>query len=212
IPAFLYFFQKLYPFSWINDPSRRTAGAAGGCMLVRRADLDAIGGVETIRDRIIDDCALAVEIKRHAPIRLYLSKRATSLRPYNSLNDIWKMVRRTAFVQLNHSVVALLGTVIGLFIVYGMPPVATIAGAYLNNDQIWVPGLAAWILMSLSYAPILLRYRVPLWSSLFLPVAAGLYTLMTIDSGRLYLFGNAPGWKGRHYGELHKTDRKSPGA
>lgn len=211
IPAFVYFFQKLYPFSWVNNPSRQTAGAAGGCMLVRRATLEAMGGLEIIKHAIIDDCALAAEIKRYAPVRLYLSKRASSLRPYNSLKDIWKMVRRTAFVQLNYSILTLIGTILGLIVIYGVPPAATIIGASIGNDQIWVPGLAAWILMSISYAPTLLRYGMPLWTSFFLPVAACLYTLMTIDSGRMYLFGKAPDWKGRRYATLHKTNRKPSG-
>ena len=205
IPAFIIFFQKLYPFAWINDPSRNTAGAAGGCMLVRRDTLEAIGSIAVIKDRIIDDCALAAEIKRRAPIRLYLSTRARSLRAYDRLDDVWKMVRRTAFVQLNRSVLLLGAVVAGMIVVYAVPPVATLWGWTVGNSQIWAPGVSAWIIMSVAYMPTVARYQQPSWCVFLLPLAAVMYTLMTLDSARLHLIGKAPAWKDRRYPSVGET-------
>ena len=70
IPAFVFFFAMLYPFAWVNDPDRRTAAAAGGCMLVRRDALKAAGGLEAIAGESIDDCALAARLKRQGPCGL----------------------------------------------------------------------------------------------------------------------------------------------
>lgn len=207
IPAFVFFFQKLYPFAWINDPRRKTAGAAGGCMLVRCTAIDAAGGIRAIHDQIIDDCALAATIKPQAPIKLYLATKTRSLRTYARLTDIWHMVRRTAFVQLRQSVLALLGTAIAMLIVYGGPPLTAIWGMFTGNSQIWVPGLAAWIMMTVAYMPTVIRYGLPGWRAYFLPVAAFLYVLMTVDSARLYLFGRAPVWKGRHYSPRARVQR-----
>lgn len=199
IPAFIFFFQKLYPFGWINDPNRSTAGAAGGCMLVQRSALEDAGGIDAIRDQVIDDCALAAAIKPHAPIKLYLSGETVSQRAYTELDEIWHMVRRTAFVQLRHSALAVVGTVVAMFLIYWGPPVTAAWGALLDNSQIWVPGLAAWVLMSLAYMPTVMRYRLPGWRAFSLPVAGLLYILMTVDSARLHLAGRAPEWKGRRY-------------
>jgi glycosyltransferase involved in cell wall biosynthesis len=57
IPAFVFFFQMLYPFARVNRPPAASGAAAGGCMLVRREP--AHGGRHR-RDPValIDDCAL----------------------------------------------------------------------------------------------------------------------------------------------------------
>ena len=124
----MFFFAKLYPFSWINNPRNRTAGAAGGCMLVKRTALEEAGGIESIRGALIDDCSLAAQIKhrgegRH-PIRLDLTDRSVSLRPYDSWRDIWNMIARTAFTQLHYSPLLLAGTLLGMTIIYLVPPAA----------------------------------------------------------------------------------------
>ncbi|MEO5338269.1 MAG: glycosyltransferase [Magnetospirillum sp. WYHS-4] len=192
IPAFVFFFQKLYPFPWVNDPDRRTAGAAGGCMLVRRETLEQAGGIAAIRDRVIDDCALAALLKKEGPIWLGLARDGTrSLRAYESLGDVWRMVARTAFVQLDRSVFKLVGTVAGMAFLYLLPPLGALAGH--------PSALLAWLLMAYAYGPTLVIYRRPAWESLLLPVAAFLYTLMTLDSARRHWLGKGGAWKGRTY-------------
>ena len=88
IPAFVFFFQMLYPFAWVNDSSARTAAAAGGCMLVERFALEKAGGVAKIRGALIDDCALARLMKTEGPIWLGLSDQVRSLRTYPEIGDI----------------------------------------------------------------------------------------------------------------------------
>lgn len=195
IPPFVFFFKMLYPFAWVNRADRPTAGAGGGCMLVRRTALARIGGIESIRDALIDDCTLAAALKRHGRIRLDLTDEAESLRDYGHVGEIWRMVARTAYTQLRYSPWLLAGTVAGLVVTYLVPPVVTIAG----QGAARYVALAAWAIMSGCYLPMLLFYRrSPLWAP-FLPVAALVYLGATIDSARRHWAGVGGAWKGRVY-------------
>lgn len=202
IPAFVFFFQKLYPFRWVNHPDNSTAGAAGGCILIKQDALARIGGLECIRQALIDDCALAQAVKSSAPrtkIWLGLSDLTQSLRPYDSLQTIWDMVARTAFTQLEYSPALLLGTVLSMTLIYLVPPITFLLGIMLGNSAILFVGLAGWLLLSFSYLPTLRFYHQPLVYGLLLSAIAFLYTLMTIDSALRHWQGRGGAWKGRVY-------------
>jgi hopene-associated glycosyltransferase HpnB len=196
IPAFIFFFQMLYPFAWANDPRRATAAAAGGCMLVRRTALEEAGGIESIRAELIDDCSLAARIKhrgegRH-PIRLDVAARSVSLRPYDNSGEIWNMIARTAFTQLRYSGWLLAGTLAGMTIIYLIPPIA----ALLLGPLDW-PAWLAWAAMCCAYAPMLRYYgRSPLWAP-FLPLVALFYVGATFASAVRYWRGKGGQWKAR---------------
>ena len=200
IPAFVFFFQKLYPFSWVNDPARKTAAVAGGSMLVRESALARIGGIDVIAGELIDDCALARRIKSSGGrIRLALATETRSIRVYGTLAATWRMVARTAFHQLNYSVIALLGTVIGMFFFYLSPPVMVVWAAVVGEWPAAVAASAAWFTMGWAFAPTLYRYGLSPWYGFTLPVAGFLYTLMTLDSARRHWLGKGGTWKGRTY-------------
>lgn len=200
IPAFVYFFQKLYPFAWIADPHRRTAGAAGGCVLVRRSRLEALGGLAAIRDRLIDDCALARAVKRSGGrIWLGLAEASHSLRAYPDLDAIWQMVARSAYTQLRHSPLLLGGTVLGMVWLYLAPPLLLLGYPLHGDAATALVAAAAWALMALSYRPMLAYYGEPSRAALLLPIAGLLYTAMTVDSARVYLKSGGNRWKGRDY-------------
>jgi hopene-associated glycosyltransferase HpnB len=194
IPAFVFFFLKLYPPAWIARDGATTAGAAGGCMLVRPQALVRSGGLAAIRSQIIDDCALARSIKQ-AGGRVYLglTREARSLRPYGSLREIGQMIARTAFNQLRHSWVLLFGTLLGLLVTYLMPPLLLLGGSRMAVAC----GASAWAIMSLCYAPMVRFYRLnPLWT-LTLPAAAAFYAAATVYSAWQYQLGRGGQWKGR---------------
>lgn len=198
IPPFIFFFQKLYPFSWVNDNARPEAAAAGGCVLVRTATLQSVGGIASIRDKLIDDCALAARIKRRrGAIWLGLSDATRSLRPYPRLRDVWAMVARTAFTQLDHSAGKLLVTVLGMLVLYIMPPVTLLYGLASGDWELAALGAGGWALMAVSFMPTLAFYRLSAAWSLLLPLAACLYIMMTFDSARLSWQGRGGAWKGR---------------
>jgi len=193
IPAFVFFFLKLYPPAWVRDPRRRTAGAAGGCLLVRAATLTKIGGMAAIRGEVIDDCALARAVKRAGGgVWLGLAGEQRSLREYPTLADAGRMISRTAFTQLRYSTPRLLGAVAGMALTYLAPPLLLAAGG--------VPaalGALAWALMTAAYIPALRLYRLsPLWA-LALPLAALFYTGATVSSALRYWRGRGGSWKGR---------------
>ncbi len=204
IPAFVYFFQKLYPFPLVNDRARRTAAAAGGCMLLRRDALEAAGSVQIVNDALIDDCALARALKRIGPIWLGLTDASRSIRPYRGLGDIWDMVARSAYAQLRYSPLLLAGSVAGMGLLYLVPPVVGIAAlfgdpALVETRVTYTLGLGIWFASSVSYWPTLRVYGRSRLTSLLLPLAAFVYTLMTLDSALRHWRGQGARWKGRSY-------------
>jgi hopene-associated glycosyltransferase HpnB len=203
VPAFVYFFQKLYPFPRVNDPRARTAGAAGGCVLVRREALARAGGIETLRGEVIDDCALGRAVKRSGPIWLGLSAAERSVRPYAGIGDVWHMVARSAYTQLHHSPALLVGTVVGLALLYLLPPLAAFAWPWHGDAPAAALGAAAWAVQAVTFVPTLALYgRSPAWA-LALPVAGVLYAAMTIDSARRHRSARGATWKGRSGAGAH---------
>jgi hopene-associated glycosyltransferase HpnB len=195
VPAFVYFFQMLYPFAKVNDPRSTVAAAAGGTILLRRAALERIGGLAAIKDALIDDVALAREIKRGGPIFLAHTQLAASIRPYRRFADIWHMISRTAFTQLRYSPLMLLLTIAGLAIVWFVPPYeAVFAGGWR-----FYCGVAACILAASSYVPTLDRYRRNKFGALAMPVIAVFYMAATIASAVNYWRGKGASWKNRAY-------------
>jgi hopene-associated glycosyltransferase HpnB len=197
VPAFVYFFQKLYPFPRINDPRARTAGAAGGCMLVRAEALARAGGIESIRGEVIDDCALGRALKARGPIWVGLGPSEYSFRPYPRLADVWDMVARSAYTQLGYSPWRLAGAALGLVLVYLVPPLVALGWPLHGGGAAAGMGLAAWALMAWTFQPTLRDYARSPWLGLALPVAGALYLGMTVDSARRHHQGRGAEWKGR---------------
>ncbi len=199
IPPFVFFFRKLYPFSWVNDPGRRVAAAAGGCVLLRRSALERIGGIGAVREALIDDIALARAVKPGGPIRLVLTDGSRSIRRYRSLGEIWTMVARSAFDQLDYSGLALIGTVSAMTLVYAVPPALALS-LPLHGDAVAAAlGMSAWIAMAFAVYPTVRLYGLPPWAGLALPVAAVLFVAMTLDSARCHWTGRGRAWKSRVY-------------
>jgi len=193
IPAFVFFFQMLYPFAWVNRPGSPTAAAAGGCMLVRGDALARAGGIEAIRGTLIDDCALGRKLKSVGPIWLGLTENAHSLRPYSGVSGIGRMVSRSAYDQLRYSPVLLTGAVAGLALTFFVPPLFALFGTGLPQ----IIGIAAWVMMAFAFVPILRFYGVsPVWG-IALPVIAAFYLTFTLDSAYQHARGRGGMWKGR---------------
>lgn len=193
VPAFVFFFEMLYPFAWVNDPKRPTAAAAGGSMLVTREALEKAGGIAAIRTALIDDCALGAKLKRVGPVWLGLTERVSSVRPYPQFSDIRKMVARSAYAQLHYSLLLLLATVLGLTLVY----LAPLALALFGDGPPRALAAATWALMALAFVPILRFYHLsPTWA-LALPLIAATYMAFTVDSAIQHWLGRGGMWKGR---------------
>jgi hopene-associated glycosyltransferase HpnB len=200
IPAFVFFFRLLYPFAWINDSARATAGAAGGCVLLADPLLVRIGGIARISGELIDDCSLATEVARvGGTLWLGLTSRSRSVRPYRGLAPIWAMVARTAYTQLRYSPWLLAGTVAGMLLLYVAPVAAVVLGVLRRRPSVAVPGIVAWGVMSAAYAPTVRLYRQPWWRAFTLPFAGVLYTAMTIDSALRHARRQGGTWKGRDF-------------
>lgn len=213
IPPFVFFFQMLYPFVWVNDPHRRTAAAAGGCVLIRREALERAGGLAVIRGELIDDCALGRLIKDKADsgrggIWLGLASGSHSVRPYEGLAGIWRMVVRTAFTQLQHSPLLLVGTVIGMAVAYVVPPLAVVGWPLHGSVLAAALGLAAWLIMSVAFTPTLRLYRQPVILAPLLPLAASVYCIITADSARRYWLGKGGDWKGRVFSSNTRVEQE----
>jgi len=204
IPAFIFFFQMLYPFGWVNRRSAKIAAAAGGCMLVQRAALTRAGGIASIRGALIDDCALAARLKQQGPIWLGLTERVQSLRPYPSFSDIRRMVSRSAYAQLRYSPWLLAGTVAALALAYLAAPLIALFGSGFARGA----AAAAWMLMAVAFWPTIRFYRLsPLWAPL-LPAIAATYLEFTLDSAVQHPRGRGGLWKGR--AQAHPMRTASP--
>jgi hopene-associated glycosyltransferase HpnB len=193
VPAFIYFFQMLFPFSWVSKPHASTAAAAGGCMLVRADALENAGGIASIRNALIDDCSLAEKLKKVGPVWLGLTDRARSIRPYDTLADARRMIARSAYAQLRYSPLLLAATIVMMVLTFIAPPLLAIFATGLTRYL----GIVVWLAMTISYIPTLRFYRLsPLWS-LALPGIAALYLYYTIISAYDHMRGRGGQWKGR---------------
>ena len=205
IPAFVFFFDMLFPFGADNNPASRVAAAAGGCMLARRENLQKAGGIEAIRHNIIDDCALGRAMKTQGPVWLGLTDRAVSLRPYEHIADIRHMVTRSAYAQLGYSPLVLAGTMLGLGLVY-LAPVMTALFAWGISQM---AGWLAWIIMAVMYLPMLRFYRLsPLWGPA-LPLIGLFYAAFTLESAIQHWLGRGGMWKGRAQAPKSKTEMQA---
>jgi hopene-associated glycosyltransferase HpnB len=197
VPAFVYFFQMLYPFRRVNDARSRVAAAAGGTVLIRRGVLESIGGIAAIRHQLIDDVSLAKAVKKRGGVYLGHSGLARSIRPYPGFAALWNMIARTAYTQLRYSVGLLLATLAALTLIWWVPPWEVLAGRDVGR----VFGAAACLLAALTYLPTLMRYRrSPLWV-LALPLIALFYMAATFASAVNHWRGSGANWKNRSYDE-----------
>ena len=205
IPAFVYFFQMLYPFRWVSDPRKKIAGAAGNCMLTRVDLLEKAGGIESIAHALIDDCALGARLKSVGPIWLGLSRRLSSLRPYPCFADIRRMVARSAYAQLRFSPLLLALVTLGLALTFFAPVLL----AFFAPGLAGLCGILAFVLMSVSFAPIQRFYGLPRWRALTLPLIAALYMVYTLDSALQYRRGRGGMWKGRAQAHFANSAREA---
>lgn len=192
IPAFVFFFQMLYPFAQVNR-AEGVGAAAGGCMLVRRRSLEAAGGIEAIRNALIDDCALGALLKRQGRIWIGLTERSRSIRVYDSFGAVAAMISRSAYAQLGYAPLLLFATIAGLALVYAAPPLLTI----LTSGFPRLVGAAAWALMAIAFQPMLAFYRRSWLWGLALPGIAAFYAGCTLLSGWQHVRGRGGTWKGR---------------
>ena len=195
VPAFVFFFFKLYPPRWVADSARGIAAAAGGCMLVRRGALDRIGGVDSIRHEIIDDCALARRIKSIGKVWLGVAEETRSVRPYGSWRPLWDMVSRCAFAQINYSAGILLSVTVGMAVTYLAPPLLVL----LSGETLAIVlGGSTWLAMTLAFLPTVRLYRCPALVAPLLPAIALFYMAATLASAVQFWRGRGGAWKGRY--------------
>ena len=215
IPPFVFFFQMLYPFAWANRPGHPTAAAAGGCIVLRRDALERAGGLASIRDALIDDCTLAARIKRAGRpaggrIWIGLTRALHSIRPYDRLGDIWRMVARSAYAQLNHSPLLIIGALVGMVLTYVIPPALVLTAPWHGARLATALAGAAWLMMAVVVLPTLSLYRQsPAWAPV-LPIAALLYCAMTVTSAVDYARGHGGRWKGRTEATAGRAGRPGP--
>ena len=202
-PAFVFFFQMLYPFAWVNDPERGTAAAAGGCILVRREALHTAGGLEVVRGALIDDCALGALMKGQGPIWLGLTEDVHSLRAYPTFAAFGRMVARSAFAELRYSPLRLVGAIGGMALVYIGPVLFTL----FARGGAQAAGALAWAMMALSLMPTQRLYGRPVVGGLALPAIAAVYVAFTLDSAYQYWRGRGGYWKGRIQAPMRETGR-----
>jgi hopene-associated glycosyltransferase HpnB len=207
IPPFLYFFLMLYPPRWIANPKARTAGAAGGCILLRREALERIGGFAAIRGEVIDDCALARAVKKSGgKIWMGLTRKSVSARGYGSFAEIRNMIARTAFTQLHYSFFLLVVALAGLFVTFLLPWFSFLAG----EDPAWFLASTSICLMTVTFGVTVRFYSMPWPWALSLPIAAVYYGYSSCVSAVRYWLGRGGQWKGRDQARQGARNPQTP--
>ena len=202
LPAFVWFFRQLYPFAWVNRDDRPFAAAAGGCVLLRRDKLIQAGAFEAWKNALIDDCELAARIRQAGGrIWLGLSHGVESMRRHPDLASILETIRRTAYTQLRYSPVLVIVVAVSMLLLFAVPPLALLAGAFRGEALVACAGCAGWLLMAAGYAPQVRFSGLSLLWALALPVSGMLFLFATLDSAARHHFGAGAGWKGRRYGQ-----------
>lgn len=201
IPSFIFFFGMFYPFSWVNDRRRRMAAAAGGCILAQWDALKAIGGIQAIQDELIDDCALGAKLKTQGPVWLGFSPHVRSVRVSDDIPTIGRMISRTAFAQLQYSILIVIATILIMALAFPAP----VAIALFGHGWSRVFAGLSWLLMALAFQPTLRYYgRSPVWG-LFLPAIAMVYMVFTINSAYQHVRGRGGLWKGRVQAQVSRS-------
>jgi len=207
IPPFLFFFLMLYPPRWIADSKARTAGAAGGCILLRRKALERIGGFAAIRGEVIDDCALARAVKKSGgKIWMGLTRKSISARGYGSFAEIRNMIARTAFTQLHYSFFLLVVALAGLFVTFLLPWFSFLAG----EDPAWFLASTSICLMTVTFGVTVRFYSMPWPWALALPIAAVYYGYSSCVSAVRYWLGRGGQWKGRDQARQGARNPQTP--
>lgn len=201
IPAFIFFFEMLYPFAWVRSRRRATGAAAGGCILVRSDALKNAGGIDAIRGSLIDDCALGARLKTQGPVWLGVSQNVVSVRASDTISDVGRMISRSAYAQLRYSPMVLTGTIVGMIVVYLIP----IAIALFGHGLAQMLAVAAWLLMALAFQPTLRYYgQSALWGPA-LPAIALAYMVFTVNSALQHFQGRGGMWKGRAQAQVSNS-------
>lgn len=201
IPAFIFFFEMLYPFAWVRSRTRALGAAAGGCILARWDALKGVGGIDSIRGSLIDDCALGARLKTQGPVWLGFSQNVNSVRASDTIGDVGQMVSRSAYAQLHYSVVLLIGTVFAMCIVFLAPVLIALFGHGLAAAFAAI----AWLLMALAFQPTLRYYGQPaLWGPA-LPAIALAYMVFTVNSALQHFQGRGGMWKGRAQAQVSNS-------
>ena len=199
IPSFIFFFQKLYPFNFVNKPNNYIAAAAGGCILTRSKIFRKQDLLEKIKDKVIDDCNLARLIKKRGKIWIGLTNCVKSEREYKKLSEIWQMVSRTAFEQLNNSITILLLSIFGLIVLYLLFPFVIILSLFNFEILNFVLALIGYSIISVIYLPTIKFYNLSKFNALVLPFSALIYISITLNSAINYFLGFGNVWKERKY-------------
>ena len=194
MPAFVFFFFLLYPPAWIRSARLESPEQPADACWSATATLERIGGIAAIRGQLIDDCALARAVKQEGGrVWLGLGGTTRSIRPYRTFGEVGRMISRSAFTQLDHSMLLLIGTVAGLLLTYLAPPLLTLFAAQPAAGM----AATAWLLMSVAYLPALRFYRRGWYGAPLLPLVALFYAGATVHSAVSYWSGEGGRWKGR---------------
>jgi len=208
LPAFTFLISSFFPFRLVNDPRSSRALAAGAFMLMKREDLNSLGGYARLKNVVIEDLRMAELFKRNGRrIGLAPSRGLFHTRMYSSGWEMFEGLSRSAFEGTGFSVSRLLGIMFIANLLAVFPWVALMArilrdgrlgGSAFHDPSLVVASLACAI-ASLVYLPFIIHLRVPVPYVFALPLATLFYSCVSINSALATMVGRGVAWKGRHY-------------
>jgi hypothetical protein len=206
--------QALYPTSRVNDPNDDLAIANGQYMFIRRSAYDGVGGIERVKDQIVEDRQFAQVVKGDGcKLCLADGRHLMTVRMYTSLGEIWEGWGKNIVLSFQGRPGQALLSVFGVFFLTLLPLLLIrwallawrSARASTQPDDtayaLWVTGLAGWnVAMPLAY-----RRRadkilgLPLGWTFTNSVGTGIIGLIMLYSLVRLIGGKGVTWKGRTY-------------
>lgn len=208
LPSFTFLISSFFPLRLVNNPQSSCAIATGAFILMKREELNTLGGYARLKKVVIEDVRLAQLFKRNGR-RIYLaaSRGLFHTRMYSSSGEMFEGLSRSAFEATGFSVpkalaIVLLGNLLGVFpfiaLIIRVVHDSGFSGPGLRDPSLFV-SLMACAVASLVYLPFIRNSRVPVLYVFALPLAVLFYSCVSINSALVSIVGRGVPWKGRHY-------------
>jgi chlorobactene glucosyltransferase len=187
--------------SAVNDPKKPNALFSGGFILVERSAYDAIGGHESVRDKIAEDFELAHRFKEDGRFKTLLASGVglTDVRMYHSFREIWNGFVKNFALGTRGNVAAAIAGAAFLALVSPITPLAVIVACALHA---WIAAgvlVAAFALTIGSVASAMRRYGFTATGALWFPAALCVLVAIVAVSVTRHT-GAGVTWRGRTYG------------
>ena len=195
-----------------NDPTSKDAIANGQFILIKRSVYDAIGGHKSVKDQIVEDKAIAEQVK-WSGYRLIVANgySIAKTRMYTSLPEMWEGWTKNIYLGLSDQPSLMLLGAFGAFLLLVAAlilPLWPLLGIfwYLHGGgwlalMVILKSLVFWSIAIYARARVAVGMRISPWYALTFPMGAAVFAAMMFASAWKVVSGKGVTWKGRLYAQ-----------